>query len=146
MALIVGCLCLFPPAHAQDFLGSFLQAQQDANIREIQQGEAPAQPAAAEQGHGGKAPEQKVVQEAPGPAAKNSRGTAPVRKEAGVSTQSAAPARPLTTGRYKCDLEAIKAALRPAYERRVKTHGREAANAWLEERAVAHGRNAGLIC
>ena len=41
-----------------------------------------------------------------------------------------------------CDIDAMKAQLRPEYERRVKAYGRKAANSWLQRSAEDLGRQA----
>lgn len=40
-----------------------------------------------------------------------------------------------------CDIDAMKARLRPEYERRAKTEGEEAAKAWLGEKGAEFGRH-----
>ena len=45
-----------------------------------------------------------------------------------------------------CDIDAMKAQLRPEYERRVKEYGRKAANSWLQRTAENLGREARANC
>lgn len=42
-----------------------------------------------------------------------------------------------------CDLTQDRERLRPEYERRVRAHGRQAANAWLRQEGEALGRRVG---
>lgn len=45
-----------------------------------------------------------------------------------------------------CDVDAMKAQLRPEYERRVKSYGRKAADSWLQRTAGDLGRQARANC
>ena len=46
----------------------------------------------------------------------------------------------------RCDTEAMKAKLRPEYERRARTDGAQAANAWLRGQDAEAGRYAAQNC
>lgn len=74
--------------------------------------------------------------------------SAPDQEEAAEAARRArgGGAAPETTSDERCDKDAVRAKLRPEYERRVRADGADVAMAWLRSEAGKAGRYAAQNC